>query len=182
MTETPSLAKQLKNFKRSLLPSIKSKLEIRTYADLNDMIEQAKLVEADFINQSSSEYSEGLTKGMLQPVNTSALLLGIHEADDVKEILTLGNNKPSYILKESNIELKTLLEAITRIQHTVDNLQQKQAPQNSDHFPYVGRGFFFGATPTQGKLARQQRRKDKVNQRNQQQSQPFKRGEDFQRQ
>ena len=143
MTETPSLAKQLKNFKRSLLPSIKSKLEIRTYADLNDMIEQAKLVEADFINQSSSEYSEGLTKGMLQPANTSALLLGIHEADDVKEILTLGNNKPSYIPKESNIELKTLLEAITRIQNTVDNLQQKQASQNSDQFPYVGRGNFW---------------------------------------
>ena len=182
MTETPSLAKQLKNFKRSLIPSIKSKLEIRTYADLNDMIEQAKLVEADFINQSSSEYSEGLTKGMLQPVNTSALLLGIHEADDVKEILTLGNNKPSYIPKESNIELKTLLEAITRIQHTVDNLQQKQASQNSDQFPYPGRGNFFGATSPQGKLARQQRRKDKVNQRNQQQPQPsFKRDDDFQR-
>ena len=100
----------------------------------------------------------------------------------MKEILTLGNNKPSYLPNESNIELKTLLEAITRIQHTVDNLQQKKASQNSDQFPYPGRGNFFGATSPQGKLARQQGRKDKVNQRNQQQSQSsFKRDEDFQR-
>ena len=93
-------------------------------------------------------------------INLQAPLLFclVFEADEVKKILTLANNKPLqlYLPKESRIELKHMSEAITRIQHTVDNLKQKQTSPIANQLPYAGSGFFFGVTSPHGKLSRQQ--------------------------
>ena len=47
MDEPPTQQKQLAKFKKGLLPCIKQKMEIREYVNLQDMISQAKLVEAE---------------------------------------------------------------------------------------------------------------------------------------
>jgi len=51
MEEPPSQSKQLIHFKRGLQDCIKSKMEIRQYANIADMIQQAQLVEEDCLNE-----------------------------------------------------------------------------------------------------------------------------------
>ena len=77
MDDPPSMAKQIIHFKKGLLPSIKRKMEIREYLDLADIITQAKLVEADCINELSEEFDSGLTKGMFKRGGDNTLFLGI---------------------------------------------------------------------------------------------------------
>ena len=66
MDDPPSIPKHIVHFKKGLLPSIKQNMEIREYLDLADIITQAKLVEADCINELSEEFNLGLTKGMFK--------------------------------------------------------------------------------------------------------------------
>ena len=81
MDDPPSMAKQIIHFKKGLLPSIKRKMEIREYLDLADIITQAKLVEADCINELSEEFDSGLTKGMFKRGGDNTLFLGIQEVE-----------------------------------------------------------------------------------------------------
>ena len=82
---------------------------------------------------------------MLQPASASTLMLGIHEADEAKYILTLSNNKSLLSTKEVEIEPKTLLVGMSRIQSIVETLTNKQKQilhQNPVSFWTLGDEFF----------------------------------------
>ena len=49
-------------------------MEIREYVDLQDMIAQAKLVEADCIAENDDNFDTGLTRGMIQRTNIQPFL------------------------------------------------------------------------------------------------------------
>ena len=89
--EPPSQTKQLIHFKRGLQDCIKSKMEIRQYANIADMIQQAQLVEEDCLNEHQGEFNAGLTRGMFRQSSNNPTPLGIHDADENREVLTANN-------------------------------------------------------------------------------------------
>ena len=62
-------------------------MEICKYVDLQNMIYEAKLVEADCIAENDDSFEKGLTKGMNQHPKAKSFLLGLHETVEHR-----GNN------------------------------------------------------------------------------------------
>ena len=67
-------------------------MEIREYVDLQDMISQAKFVEAGCITESDDNFETGLTRGMIQRTNIQLFLLGIHETNKQGKAEILAND------------------------------------------------------------------------------------------
>ena len=136
MDDSPSMAKQIIHFKKGLLPSIKRKMEIREYLDLADIITQAKLVEADCINELSEEFDSGLTKGMFKRGGDNTLFLGIQEVEgsletkrEGTEILFTERVAPQSVTPPHQIQMQTLLAAIGSMQKSSENLHKGKHPQ-----------------------------------------------------
>ena len=83
LKDRPSIQRQL--IKQGLLEPIRTKLEIREYADRQDMIVQAKLVEINLLNSKASRVHTNLTKGMVSRPKANNFLLGIHKENKSNE-------------------------------------------------------------------------------------------------
>ena len=89
LSAMPSLEDQLTGFKRGLLPQIKSKLPVQEYASLEEMIDQAKLIEEYFIRSADEDTGFHLDKNTLKYNPHDDYLEGIYEEQTTNKS---GNN------------------------------------------------------------------------------------------
>jgi len=124
MEEPPSQTKQLIHFKRGLQDCIKSKMEIRQYANIADMIQQAQLVEEDCLNEHQGEFNAGLTRGMFRQSSNNPIPLGIHDADENREVLTANNlsKQDQGGVKDEFLQQILILSAIKGMQTTISSM------------------------------------------------------------
>ena len=176
MEDPPSLPKQLVCFKKGLLPCIRNKLEIRDDTDVQDMLLQAKRVEADCITDINDGFNSGLTKGMLHRNKNHKLMLGIHKTDD-NEVLTVSS-------KEQNPTMQGVITAIEQMQQAiVQQISASQKPKQHEEpkqFPYTGRGQSYPDKSLR-QQAKKERRVERVNWREQKPNQYYHKEDSNQR-
>ena len=87
LSTMPNLEDLLTGFKSGLIPAIKSKMPVRVYDTLEDMIEQAKLIEEDYIKSADEDIGFSLVKNVLKYNPRDNYLVGIYEesANKAKE-------------------------------------------------------------------------------------------------
>jgi len=168
MEEPPSQTKQLIHFKRGLQDCIKSKMEIRQYANIADMIQQAQLVEEDCLNEHQGEFNAGLTRGMFRQSSNNPIPLGIHDADENREVLTANNLSKQDQGGAKDEFLQQILSAIKSMQTTISSMASSNtqtAPKETQNFPYPDRGQSFNPSIQGGRFAKKQRRVERIQQR-----------------
>ena len=139
----PSLEDQLTGFKRGLLPQIKSKLPVQEYALQEEMIDQAKLIEEDFIKSADEDTGFHLVKNALKYNPRVNYLVGIYEEQTTNKTKTTTINT---VLEEKATNQKaTIFTGIASLQkkskQTEDTLTEnfhRALAMNS--FPFPNRG------------------------------------------
>ena len=132
---------------------------MRQYASLADMIQQAQLVEEDCLNEQQGEFNAGLTRGMFRQSTNNPILLGIHDPDENKEVLTANNPSKQEQGEAKDEFLKQMLPAIKGMQTTITSMASnntQMTPGESWNFPYPDRGQLLNPSTQGGRFAKKQ--------------------------
>ena len=139
LSTMPNLEDLLTGFKRGLIPAIKSKMPVRVYNTLEDMIEQAKLIEEDYIKSADEDIGFSLVKNVLKYNPRDNYLVGIYEESvnktkeqTVNAVTAEKLNEKKRAHEETAQQSAELTNCKRKIQQLEEQLALKNTKQTED--------------------------------------------------